>query len=266
MDSSSRITLGRGRGRGMPPIGLGTWQLTNDTAEAVAGAIGAGYRLIDTASDYGSQLGIGRALASTDVPREELFVVAKIEETDEPLGGVTRDLGEMGLGYADLVLIHRPPEDGAGEFLWEGLVRAREEGLAREIGVSNYSAALVDRLAAATGEMPAVNQVEWTPWGHDDALLAHHREAGIAVMAYSPLSRGLRLEEPVPLEIARRTGRTPAQVILRWCLQRGVVPIPKANRIDHARENLDVFGFALEAGDMARLDGLEAGWSALADG
>jgi 2,5-diketo-D-gluconate reductase A len=263
MDRTTRITLRSGRG--MPMLGLGTWKLTNDTAEAVEGALEAGYRLIDTSSDYGSQTGIGEALRRTSVPREEIFVTAKIEETDEPMEGVLRDLSEMGLGYADLVLIHRPPEDGAGEFLWEGLMRARDDGIVRDIGVSNYSAALVDRLTATTGEAPAVNQVEWTPFGHDDALLDHHRAAGIALMAYSPLTRGLRLDEPVLTEIGRRVGKTPAQVLLRWCLEKGVVAIPKANRMDHARENLDVFDMALGPEDMARLDALDTRWSALGE-
>jgi 2,5-diketo-D-gluconate reductase A len=263
MDRTTRITLRSGHG--MPALGLGTWKLTNDTAEAVEGALEAGYRLIDTASDYGSQAGIGEALRRTGFPREEIFVAAKIEETDEPVDGVLRDLTEMGLGYADLVLIHRPPADGAGEYLWEGLMRARSEGLVRDIGVSNYPPALVDQLAAATGETPAVNQVEWTPFGHDDALLDHHRAAGIAVMAYSPLTRGLRLDEPVLMEVGRRVHKTPAQVLLRWCLEKGVVPIPKANRMEHARENLDVFDMTLGPEDMARLDGLDTKWSALGE-
>lgn len=261
MDRTTRITLKSGRA--MPVIGLGTWQLTNDTAESVDGAIEAGYRMIDTAVDYGSQAGIGQALREGRVPREELFLVTKIEETDESVEGVVRDLGEMGLGYADLTLIHRPPEDGVGEALWEGLIRARDEGLVRDIGVSNYSAAQVDRLSEATGEVPAVNQVEWTPFGHDDALLAHHRERGIVLMAYSPLTRAERLEDATLAEIARRVHRTPAQVLLRWSLQKGVVPIPKANRMDHCRENIDLFGFALDPGDMDRLDALNAHWSAL---
>lgn len=261
MDPTTRITLRSGWK--MPVLGLGTWRLTNDTAETVDGAIEAGYRMIDTAVDYGSQAGIGAALAAERVPREELFVVTKIEETDEPVAGVVRDLGEMGLGYADLTLIHRPPEDGAGEQLWEGLMRAREEGLVRDIGVSNYPAGLIDRLAEATGEVPAVNQVEWTPFGHDDALLDHHREAGIVLMAYSPLTRAERLEDATLGEIARRHHRTPAQVLLRWSLQKGAVPVPKANRMDHCRENLDVFAFELEAADMERLDALNTHWSAL---
>ena len=261
MDEMTRITLRSGHG--MPVLGLGTWQLTNDTAECVDGAIEAGYRMIDTAVDYGSQAGIGAALRDGRLAREELFVVTKIEETDDPVEGVVRDLGEMELGYADLTLIHRPPEDGVGVALWEGLIRAREEGLVRDIGVSNYSAAQIDRLSEATGEVPAANQVEWTPFGHDDALLAHHRDRGIVLMAYSPLTRGERLGDATLAEIARRVHRTPAQVLLRWSLQKGAVPIPKANRMDHCRENLDLFDFTLEPQDMARLDALNTHWSAL---
>lgn len=261
MDASTRITLQGGRT--MPVMGLGTWKLVNDTAETVADAVEAGYRMIDTSSDYGSQTGIGEALRRVAVPREEIFVVSKIEETDDPIRGVVRDLSEMGLGYADLTLIHRPPEEGAGEQLWEGLIRAQEEGLVRDIGVSNYSPALIDRLIRDTGIAPSVHQVEWTPFGHDPALLDHHTRAGIVVMAYSPLTRGERLDEGVLRDIARRHGKTAAQVLIRWNLETGTVPIPKANRIDHCRENLDVFDFALDPQEIARLDGLNRRWSAL---
>jgi 2,5-diketo-D-gluconate reductase A len=261
MDPTTRISLRSGHG--MPVIGLGTWQLTNDTAETIDGALEAGYRMIDTAVDYGSQSGIGAALHEGRLAREDIFVVTKIEETDAPFEGVVRDLSEMGLPYADLTLIHRPPEVGVGEQLWDGLIRARDEGLVRDIGVSNYTAAQIDRLADASGEVPAVNQVEWTPFGHDDALLDHHVRKGIVLMAYSPLTRGERLEDVTLREIGRRLGKTPAQVLIRWNLQKGTVPIPKANRVDHCRENLDVFNFELEAGDMARLDRLNDRWSAL---
>ena len=261
MDRTTRISLRSGHR--MPILGLGTWKLTNDTAEAVEGALEAGYRMIDTAVDYGSQSGIGAALRVGRPPREEVFLVTKIEETDAPVDGVLRDLSEMGLPYADLTLIHRPPEDGVGEQLWDGLIRAREEGLVRDIGVSNYGAAQIDRLAEATGEIPAVNQVEWTPFGHDDALLDHHVRNGIVLMAYSPLTRGERLEDVTLMEIGRRHGKTPAQVMIRWNLQKGTVPIPKANRADHCRENLDVFNFELDPDEMARLDRLNDHWSAL---
>lgn len=261
MDQTTRISLRSGHG--MPVLGLGTWQLVNDTAETIVGALEAGYRMIDTAVDYGSQAGIGKALHETGVGRDDIFVVTKIEETDAPLDGVVRDLSEMGLPYADLTLIHRPPPDGAGEQLWDGLIRARDEGLVRDIGVSNYSAAQIDRLVDASGEVPAVNQVEWTPFGHDDALFDHHRRHGIVLMAYSPLTRGERLEDVTLREIARRHGKTPAQVLIRWSLQRGAVPIPKANRPDHCCENLDVFNFDLERDEMERLAGLNVRWSAL---
>jgi 2,5-diketo-D-gluconate reductase A len=247
----------------MPVLGLGTLQFANDTVECIHGALEAGYRMIDTALGYGSQAGIGAAVRAGRVPREELFVVTKIEATDTPVAGIVRDLSEMGLGYADLTLIHRPPRDGMDEPLWEGLMRARDEGLVRDIGVSNYSARGIDRLTRASGEAPAVNQVEWTPFGHDAALAAHHRRAGIVLMACSPLTRGLRLDDPTLGEIARSVHKTPAQVLLRWSLQKSAVPIPKANRPDHCRENLDIFDFTLAPRDMRRLDALNAHWSAL---
>lgn len=261
MTPESRIELRSGRE--MPVMGLGTWQLTRDTAETVQSAIEAGYRMIDTAVDYGSQRGIGEAIRASGIERDALFVVTKIEETDDPMAGVRRDLEELQLDHADLTLIHRPPPEGAGEDLWRGLMEAREAGLVRDIGVSNYRAEMIGRLSEATGVVPAVNQVEWSPFGHEAALLAHHREAGIVLQAYSPLTRGERLEDAVLMEIGRRRGKTPAQVLIRWNLQRGSVPLPKANHDAHFRENLDVFDFDLDARDMERLDALNAHWSAL---
>jgi 2,5-diketo-D-gluconate reductase A len=154
----------------MPVLGLGTWQLTRETAATVEGTLEEGYRMIDTAVDYGSQRGIGEVLRRTEIDRADIFVVTKVEENDNAYGGVQRDLDEMQLDYADLTLIHRPPPSGAGEALWRGLMRARDEGLVRDIGVSNYSAKLVDTLAEATREMPVVNQIEWSPFGFSDAF------------------------------------------------------------------------------------------------
>jgi 2,5-diketo-D-gluconate reductase A len=256
MDRKSRINLASGRD--MPIIGLGTRQLANDTAECIRAAVEAGYRLIDTAPDYGSTAGIGEGLRGASVPREEIFIVTHIGETDAPLDALVREVSEMGTRYVDLVLIRPPSAGGAGEHLWDSLIPARSKGLLRDIGVSHYPVALVERLAAAVGEMPAVNQVEWTPFRHDEALHAHHREAGIRLMACSPLGRGERLEEAALIDIARRCHRTPAQVLIRWAIQKGAVPVPKANRPDHARENLDVFDFEIGPQDMARLDGLAA--------
>ncbi len=261
MTPDSRIPLRSGRE--MPVMGLGTWKLTRDTAETVQSAIEAGYRMIDTAVDYGSQPGIGAAIQASETNRDALYLVTKIEETDDPMDGVRRDLGELQLEYADLTLIHRPPPDGPGEALWRGLMQARDAGLVRDIGVSNYSADLIDRLADATGEMPAVNQVEWSPFGHDERLIEHHRGAGIVLQAYSPLTRAERLEDAMLIEIGRRHGKTPAQVLVRWNLQKGSVPLPKANHEAHFRENLDVFDFDLDERDLERLDGLNDRWSAL---
>lgn len=247
----------------MPVLGLGTWELTHDTAGTVGYALELGYRMIDTACDYGSQPGIGEAIRSSRIPRSELYLVAKVEETDDALPATRKYLGEMGLEYADLVLIHRPPEQGVGEELWEGLVRAREAGLARDIGVSNYSIEQMRELAAAVGEMPAVNQIEWSPFGFSERMLEFCRESRVILQAYSPLTRTKLLGESRLAEIAERNGRTPAQILLRWNLQRGTVPLPKANRREHLEENLGAFAFELGDADMAALDALDEHYSAL---
>ena len=263
MDRDSRIPLHTGRD--MPVMGLGTWELTQDTAGVVEAAIAEGYRMIDTACDYGSQPGIGEAIERSDTPRAELFVVTKIEEDDDPYEGVRRDLGELRLDYADLTLIHRPPPSGSGEELWKGLIRAKQEGLVKDIGVSNYSAELVDALVAATGELPVVNQVEWSPFGHSGDLLRHHAERRVVIQAYSPLTRGRRLDDTALSGFAQRYGKTAAQILIRWNLQRGTVPLPKANRPAHFRENFDVCDFEIAEDDMAALDRLNVHYSALGD-
>lgn len=247
----------------IPVLGLGTWKLTRDTAEVVRKAIECGYRMIDTASDYGSQTGIGEAIPRCGIDRSDLFVTTKIEEDDDAYQAVRRDLGELEIQYADLTLIHRPPDSGAGERLWNGLVRARTEGLVRDIGVSNYSAELIDELIDQTGEVPAVHQVEWSPFGHSDALKNHHEEHGIQLQAYSPLTRGERLDDPRLREIAGAHDRSPAQVLIRWNLQEGVIPLPKANSEDHFRENIDVFSFTLSGAEVERLNGMNEQYSAL---
>lgn len=261
MDSTSRISLHTGRQ--MPVMGLGTWLLTDDTAPTVEEALASGYRMIDTAVDYGSQRGIGEAIRNSDIDRQDIFVVTKIEEDDDPRGGIERDLSELQLDYADLTLIHRPPPGGPGEALWRGLIAAQEDGLVRDIGVSNYSADMVDALSQQTGVVPVANQVEWTPFGHARDLLEHHRKLGIVVQAYSPLTRAERLDDPTLTEVGRAHGKSPAQVLIRWNLQHGTVPLPKANAWDHLRENLGVFDFSLSAEEMDRLNRLDENYSAL---
>ena len=250
-------------GRSMPLLGLGTWELTEDTAGTVEFALARGYRMIDTAGDYGSQEGIGEALRRTDVPRERIFLVAKVEEDEDAFEATRRYLGEMRQEYADMMLIHRPPPEGVGERLWEGLARAREEGLTREIGVSNYSTGQLDRLTEAAGEVPAVNQIEWTPFGWSREMLAYCREHAIVIQAYSPLTRGERLYDDKLRRLAKAREVTPAQIMIRWNLQRGVVPLPKANQRDHLLENLAALDLELEEGEMEALDDMNESYSAL---
>lgn len=251
-------------GREMPVLGLGTWMLKDDTAGAVAGALEMGYRLVDTSGDYGTQPGVGEALRRTDVAREDVFLVTKVEEHEDAYEATRRNLDELGQEYADLMLVHRPPPGGAGVELWEGLIRARDEGMARDIGVSNYSVQQIEELIGATGETPAVNQIEWSPFGWSRDLLSWSTERGIVIQAYSPLTRGRRFSDERLAAVAQRHARTPAQVLLRWNLQLGTVPLPKANRRDHQAENLEIFDFELSDEDLRELDRLNERSSSLA--
>jgi 2,5-diketo-D-gluconate reductase A len=246
----------------MPILALGTWELTDDTAGTVVRALDLGYRMIDTACDYGSQRGIGEAIRRHG-KREDVYLVAKVEETDDAYQATRKYLAEMRVDYADLMLIHRPPEDGIGEELWQGLERARKEGLARDIGVSNYSSLQLQDLARATGEVPVVDQVEWSPLGHSTSMLEFCRDNHIVIQAYSPLTRAERLHDTRLQSIAARYGRTPAQILIRWNLQLGTVPLPKANRPQHLQENIDVFAFELSDADMSELSALNEHYSSL---
>jgi 2,5-diketo-D-gluconate reductase A len=250
-------------GNQMPLLGFGTWELRHHTEDVVATALEAGYRLIDTSGDYHTQQGIGAALRSTGFARESVFLVTKIEETEDAYDAVRRNLAELRTDYADLILIHRPPEDGVGENLWRGLRRAKFEGLARDIGVSNYSIEQIEELVYRTGEMPAVNQIEWSPFGHSPRMLDFCRDNDIVIQGWSPLTRASRLNDDKVAQMAARYGRTPAQLLLRWSLQTGVVPLPKANSMHHLRENLGAFEFEITPQDMLRLRALNQHYSAL---
>jgi diketogulonate reductase-like aldo/keto reductase len=250
-------------GREMPVLGLGSWMLTSHTAESVQHAFEIGYRMVDTSSDYMTQPGIGEAVRRYSRPRDSLFITMKVEPEENGYDATVRNLEELKLAYADLVLVHRAPKKGVGEKLWEQLVRAREEGLTRDIGVCSYKIEQLRTLAENTGEVPAVHQIEWSPFGHSLDMLSFCEAQEIVVQAYSPLTRGKRLNDETLAGIADKHGKTPAQVILRWDLQHGVVPIPKAYREDHQRENFDIFDFLLDDVDMGLLDGLNEEFSAL---
>ena len=250
-------------GRSMPVLGLGTWQLNDDTAGTVEEALRLGYRMIDTSGDYGTQPGIGEAMRRTDVERAAIYLVTKVEEDEDAYEATRRNLDELGVEHADLMLIHRPPRTGAGRELWEGLIRARDEGLAVDIGVSNYSIEQIDELISSTGETPAVNQIEWSPFGWSREMLDFCARHGIVIQAYSPLTRARRLDNERVRSVAARHGRTPAQVLLRWSVQRGAVPLPKANRRDHLAENLQALEFDLSGTDLDVLNSLNEAYSSL---
>lgn len=261
MDPTSVTTLHTGNR--MPILGLGTWQLTDDTVETVAAALDLGYRMIDTSGDYGTQPGIGEGIRRSGIERADLYLVTKVEETDDAYRATRKNLDELKLDYADLMLIHRPPQEGAGEDLWKGLIRAKEDGLAKDIGVSNYSIELIDTLIDATGEVPTVNQIEWSPFGYSGEMLRFAREQQIVIQAYSPLTRAKRLRDETLVGIAAKYGKSPAQVLLGWNLRRGTVPLPKANQLQHLKENIDVFDFDIGEEDLDALDRLNEHYSSL---
>ncbi len=244
----------------MPLLGFGTWQLKGQEAvDATATALEVGYRHLDTATVYRNEAEVGQALRESGVAREDVFVTTKCPPNlaGQELDTLRRSLDLLGTEYVDLWLIHWPGDNGTPLDVWRALGDARESGLVRDIGVSNFGVEMVDELASATGNLPAVNQIEWSPLLFDAAVLDGHRQRGIAVEGYSAL-RGGTLEHPVIVQIAERTGRTPAQVIIRWHLQHEVVVIPKSRNTERIRLNADVAGFELSTEDMAALDSLSA--------
>ncbi|MFG1811784.1 aldo/keto reductase [Streptomyces sp. NPDC049040] len=250
----------------MPQLGFGVWQVPDDEAtDAVATALDAGYRSIDTAALYGNEEGTGRALAASGLPREELFVTTKVWNTDHGYDAALRafdlSLAKLGLEYVDLYLIHWPqPQRDAYTDTWRALERIAADGRARAIGVSNFQPAHLRRLVAGADVVPAVNQVELHPQLAQSELRAVHAELGIATEAWSPLGQGKGLlADPVVAKIADRHGRTAAQVVLRWHLQLGNVVIPKSVTPSRIRENIDVFDFELPAADLAELAALDDG-------
>ncbi len=245
-------------GSRMPLLGFGTWQVKGqDAVDAVSTALDAGYRHLDTATVYGNEAEVGRALADSGVDRADVFLTTKCPPhlAGEELDTLRRSLEMLQTDHVDLWLIHWPGEGSVNTDMWQAFVEAREQGLAREIGVSNFDTALVDEVTKATGAAPAVNQVEWSPLLFDATTLSEHRERDVVLEGYSAL-RGGTLEHPTVVDIADRVGRTPAQVIIRWHLQHGVVVIPKSVHTERIRSNADVAGFGLSDEDMAALDAL----------
>jgi diketogulonate reductase-like aldo/keto reductase len=247
-----------GDGLAMPLLGLGVWQAAEgaETARAVGWALEAGYRHVDTAQLYGNERSVGEGLRASGVPREQVFLTTKFRPgRRDPERELQASLQRLGVDQVDLYLVHWP--QGGPTRAWPGMERAARAGLAKAIGVSNFSAGDLDAVMAAADIAPAVNQVQFSPFQYRRGLLEACRRHGIVLEAYSPLTRGRNLAHPTITGIAARLGRTPAQVLLRWAVQRGVPVIPKSVRRERIAENARVFDFTLGDDDLRALDALD---------
>ena len=252
------VTLGPGVE--MPLLGFGTWQIRGAAAyEAVRDALEAGYRHIDTATMYGNEAEVGRALRDSGVPRDEVFVTTKLppERAGRERETLDASLRALGVDAVDLWLIHWPPRRRSVP-VWERFVEARESGRARAIGVSNYGIGEIDELTQATGVTPAVNQIRFGPRLYDAKLVAQHRDRGVVVEGYSPF-KTTNLHDEVLTRIAAAHGVDPARVVLRWHLQHEIVVIPKSATPERIARNADLHGFALTDAEMAEIDSLGRG-------
>ena len=245
-------------GNEIPLLGLGVWQVDNDRAcvDAVRWALELGYRHIDTAQAYGNEASVGQGLRESGVPRGDVFITTKFfPGRKDPVAEARRSLQRLGVDYVDLYIIHWP--QGGPTWAWPGMEQAREAGYARSIGVSNFSAGELRQLLATAQVRPVVNQVQFSPYEYRTALLESCRQNEIALEAYSPLGTGRHLASDTVARIARRHGRTPAQVLLRWCIERGIPVIPKSTHRVRIAENAQLFDFRLPDGDIAALDALD---------
>ncbi|MFD9726899.1 aldo/keto reductase [Streptomyces sp. NPDC059072] len=262
-------TIKLNNGTLMPQLGYGVWQVADAEAErAVGTALEAGYRSVDTASIYGNEAGTGKGIAASGIPREELFVTTKLWngpsqtwDRDAVLRAFDESLTRLGLDHLDLYLIHWPrPMRDDFVTIWKTFEEIAASGRAKAVGVSNFRAEDLERLAAESPLVPAVNQIELHPLFPQAELRAEHARRGIATEAWSPLGQGQELLTlPAVTALAEKYGRSAAQIVLRWHLQLGNIVIPKSVTPSRIRENLDVFGFELEDGDVAALEALGAG-------
>jgi 2,5-diketo-D-gluconate reductase A len=245
----------------MPMVGFGTWPMRGHKAcEAVLTALQAGYRHVDTATMYANEAEVGKGIRESGVPRQEVFLTTKLRAGDAGRERelLTASLRALGTDYLDLWLVHWPPRAAASVRTWREFLAVRDEGLARAVGVSNYSLAQIDELVRATGEAPAVNQIHWNPRRYDATLLQGLRQRGVVVEGYSPL-KDTDLNDPVLTEIAWAHSVTPAQVVLRWHLEHEIAVIPKSADPKRIVANLNLFGFSLDPAEVAQIDGLSAG-------
>ncbi len=246
----------------MPVFGLGTYQTRSgkETRDAVLYALKIGYRLIDTAAMYGNEEGVGEAIRESGIPREEIFITTKLWNSDhgydKALAAFEESRKKLGLDFVDLYLIHWPVEDLRKDS-WRALETLLKDGKCRAIGVSNYMTWHLDELLQSSSTVPAVNQVEFSPYLYLKDLLEHCRSHHIQLESYSPLTKGHKLVDPKLGKMAAKYSRTPAQVLIRWALQKEVVVIPKSSKRERIKENAEVFDFAISDKDMKLLDSFD---------
>lgn len=245
-------------GNQLPLLGLGVWQVPNgpECVSAVRWALELGYRHVDTAQAYGNEESVGQALRESGIPREEIFLTTKFYPRHrDPAAEAEKSLRRLGVDQVDLYIIHWP--QGGPTWAWPGMERARELGYARSIGVSNFDVDEIEQVSSAGSVVPAVNQVQFSPFKYRRALLGACEERGIVLEAYSTLGTGRNLGHRTVKQIAEATGRTPAQVLLRWCVQREIPVLPKSTHRERIEENGKIFDFVLSDQDMAALDALD---------
>jgi 2,5-diketo-D-gluconate reductase A len=254
-------------GTAIPQLGFGVFQIPPDeTAEAVTRAFEAGYRHIDTAEGYGNEAGVGEAFRASGLARDEVYITSKLDNSqhrpDDARAAMDETLAQLGLDFVDLFLIHWPlPTLYDGDYVstWKTMEEFKADGRARSIGVSNFQVDHLERLAAETDTAPAVNQIELHPYLLNEAVRAHGEAHGIATEAWSPIAKGQVLGDPVVTDISESVGRSPAQVVLRWHIQRGSIVFPKSTTPERIVENFALFDFALDDEAMAALGTLDRG-------
>jgi diketogulonate reductase-like aldo/keto reductase len=243
----------------IPTLGLGVWQVAAgaECEDAVRFALELGYRHIDTAQAYGNEESVGKAVRDSGVPREQVFITTKFYPGgDDPAAAVEGSLRRLQVDYVDLYIIHWP--QGGPTWAWRGMELTKERRHARSIGVSNFSSAELDELQAVANVTPSVNQVQFSPFEYRRRLQERCERQQIAIEAYSPLGTGRHLGDSVVAKIADEVGRSPAQVLVRWCLQRGTIVLPKSTHRERIAENGEVFDFELSEADIAALDALDS--------
>jgi 2,5-diketo-D-gluconate reductase A len=265
MNPVPNITLNDGNT--IPQLGFGVYQIEpENTAKAVSEALRIGYRHIDTAEMYGNEREVGEAVRDSGLDRGDVFVTSKLSnafhEPDDARRAFDETLSELGFDYLDLFLIHWPlPAVYNGDYVstWKALEEFKGDGRARSIGVSNFQVEHLERLAAETGTVPAVNQIEVHPYLTNEAVRGYGREHGIATEAWSPIAQGAVLDDPTIAQVAEKVGKTPAQVVLRWHIERGDIVFPKSVTPSRMKENFALFDFELEPADVEAISALDRG-------